>query len=142
MRHAIDAYVQAIAHDNAELINENGQSVAEYIVSSAESTGNWTEFFDAEEYEDNDNFVPTEDQVDELRSYLTHNYNYYMVDTLYELAEVINNNKDDYNAFAVNNTIDRNGWNTDDDDTHICNDGYNVVEFNDNGEAVVRQYFN
>ena len=37
MRKSIDTYVQSIAHDNAQYINENGQTVAEYLINNTEN---------------------------------------------------------------------------------------------------------
>lgn len=145
MRHSIDTYVQSIAHDNAEYIDT---TIADYIIRDIED-GNSSpyEFFDREEYTDEVGYESelTNDQLNELKEYLNKYYNYNpldSIDSLEELAEFLNE-KDDYPVDAVEYVIKRNKWATDDDDMHICNDGYNVLLFNDNdGEAVVvRQYF-
>lgn len=141
MRHSIDTYVQSIAHDNAEYIDT---TIADYIIRDIEDENSSAyEFFDREEYTDEIGYESelTNDQLNELKEYLNKYYNYNPLDTLEELADFINE-KDDYPVDAVENAIKRNKWATDDDDMHICNDGDNVLLFNDNGEAEVRQYFN
>ena len=76
MRKSIDIYVQSIIHDNEQFINESGcQSIADYIISSAESGNGFYEFFDDAEFENNC-FEPTNEQIEELKNYLTENYNY------------------------------------------------------------------
>lgn len=141
MRHSIDTYVQSIAHDNAEYIDT---TIADYIWLDIES-GNASlyEFFDLNEYTDEIGFESelTDDQINEFKEYLYKYYNYNPLDSLEALADFINE-KDDYPVGAVENAIKRNNWATDDEDTHICNDGYNVLLFNDNGEAEVREYNN
>lgn len=73
MKKSIDTYVQSIAHDNEQYINENAITVAEYIINSAENGTGYYEFFDDSELEGNE---PSEEQVDELKDYLNSNYNY------------------------------------------------------------------
>ena len=141
MRHSIDTYVQSIAHDNAEYIDT---TIADYIIRDIEDGDSSPyEFFDNEEYTDEFGYESelTNEQLNELKEYLNKYYNYNPLDTLEALADFINE-KDDYPVDAVENAIKRNKWATDDEDTHICNDGSEVLLFNDNGEAEVRQYFN
>lgn len=141
MRHSIDTYVQSIAHDNAEYIDT---TIADYIWNDIVNADYPPyDFFDRDEYTDDIGFESelTDDQLNELKEYLNKYYNYNPLDSLEELADFINE-KDDYPVDAVENAIKRNKWATDDDDMHICNDGDNVLLFNDNGEAEVRQYFN
>ena len=73
MRKSIDTYVQSIAHDNEQYINENAMTVAEYIISIAENGTGYYEFFDDSELDGNE---PSEEQIDELKDYLNSNYNY------------------------------------------------------------------
>lgn len=72
MRHSIDTYVRAIENDNKQHIIDGGyESVADYIISNAESSGNWYEFFDEDEYENE----PSAEQIGELKEYLNKYYN-------------------------------------------------------------------
>lgn len=73
MRKSIDTYVQSIAHDNEQYINENNMTVADYIISSAENGTGYYEFFDDSELDGNE---PSEEQVDELKDYLYSNFSY------------------------------------------------------------------
>lgn len=76
MRKSIDTYVQSIAHDNALLIIDGGfTSIADYIITSAENCGAWSEYFDDSEIEEN-GYEPTSEQIAELAIYLNENYNY------------------------------------------------------------------
>lgn len=75
MRKSIDTYVQSIASDNKEFIIEDGyESVADYIISNAENGTGYNEYFDDSELDESGE--PTEEQIDELKSYLSDNYNY------------------------------------------------------------------
>ena len=75
MRKSIDTYVQSIASDNKEFIIEGGyESVADYIISNAENGTGYNEYFDDSELDESGE--PTEEQIDELKSYLSDNYNY------------------------------------------------------------------
>lgn len=75
MKKTIDIYVQSIARDNAEAIREGGYaSIADYILSSADSSSNYREYFDDSELVINGE--PTEEQIEELEDYLSENYNY------------------------------------------------------------------
>ena len=66
MRKSIDTYINAIAHDNEQYIKDGGySSMADYIISNAESTG-WQEFFDDSEL--NETGEPTDEQIDELKA--------------------------------------------------------------------------
>ena len=74
MRKSIDTYVKSIAHDNEQYIAEGGyESVAEYIISTAENGNGFIEFFDPDELEANGG-EPTEEQVEELKDYLNEYY--------------------------------------------------------------------
>lgn len=76
MKKIIDAYIQGIAHDNAEYIKEGGyKSIADYIISDAEAALGYYEFFDDEETEANLG-EPTQGQIDELKDYLNKYYDY------------------------------------------------------------------
>lgn len=70
MRKSINTYIASIASDNAEYITSN---VADYIIESAEASGNWAEFFDDEELEENQG-EPTDEQVASLKDYLRENW--------------------------------------------------------------------
>lgn len=73
MRKSIDTYVQSIAHDNEQYINENNMTVADYIISNAENGTGYYEFFDDSELDGNE---PSEEQIDELKDYLNSNFSY------------------------------------------------------------------
>lgn len=76
MKKSIDSYVQAIAHDYKDVINENEyDSISEYIITEAEDAFGYNEFFDDNEVEDNGG-EPTSEQIEELKDYLKKNYNY------------------------------------------------------------------
>lgn len=75
MRKSIDTYVQSIAHDNAQYINENGQTVAEYLINNAENNTGYHEFFNSQELDETGE--PAEKQIEELKEYLNENYSYY-----------------------------------------------------------------
>lgn len=76
MRKSIDIYVQSIIRDNEQFISEGGyQSIADYIISSAENGNGFYEFFDDADLADNCG-EPTNEQIEELKIYLTENYNY------------------------------------------------------------------
>lgn len=84
MRKSIDTYINAIAHDNEQYIKDGGySSMADYIISNAESTG-WQEFFDDSEL--NETGEPTDEQIDELKAYLNENYNYLPERNLEDIA--------------------------------------------------------
>lgn len=75
MRKSIDTYVQSIVNDNKEFIIEGGfSSVADYIISNADNGTSYNEYFDDSELDESGE--PTEEQIDELKSYLNDNYNY------------------------------------------------------------------
>lgn len=77
MKRNIDEFVGEIIRDNEEFIKESCcTSIAQYIILSAESSGNWWEFFDKDEYEENPDLEPTSEQVDELKDYLNKYYSY------------------------------------------------------------------
>lgn len=70
MKGSIRTYIESIASDNAEYINN---SVAEYIIENAEQTDGWAEFFDISELEENQG-EPTDEQIEELKEYLRDNF--------------------------------------------------------------------
>lgn len=74
MRKSIDTYVQGIAHDNAESIINGYDSIADYIISTAENGTGYEEFFDNNELDETGE--PTQEQIDELKAYLNENYDY------------------------------------------------------------------
>ena len=74
MRKSINAYVQGIAHDNSEFIVNGSESIADYIIQTAENGTGYDEFFDDDELEETGE--PTEDQVDEVKADLNENYDY------------------------------------------------------------------
>lgn len=74
MRKSIDTYVHGIAHDNAEFIVNGSDSIAEYIINTAENGTGYEEFFDDDELDETGDL--TEDQIDELKAYLNENYEY------------------------------------------------------------------
>lgn len=74
MKKNIDNYINAIVRDNEETINNGGYtSVADYIINSAESAGNWYEYFDDSELEE-PACEPLEEQIEELKNYLNDNW--------------------------------------------------------------------
>ena len=75
MRKSIDTYVQSIVRDNKRFILEGGyESVADYIISGAENGTGYYEYFDNSELDESGE--PTQDQIDELKNFLSDNYNY------------------------------------------------------------------
>lgn len=76
MKKSIDTLVQSVAKDNAQYINEGGyNSIADYIIVSAENGCGWKEWFDDSEL-DEPNCEPSEEQVKELKNYLNDNYDF------------------------------------------------------------------
>lgn len=68
MRNDINSYINAIFNDNKRYIAESGlSSVAQYIISSAESANSWHEYFDDNELNGGD---PTDEQINEFKDYL------------------------------------------------------------------------
>ena len=74
MRKSIDTYVQGIAHDDAEFIVNGSESIADYIIQTAENGTGYEEFFDDDELDETGE--PKQEQIDELKAYLNENYNY------------------------------------------------------------------
>ena len=74
MRKSIDTFMQGIAHDNSESIINSYDSIADYIIRTAENGTGYEEFFDNNELDETGE--PTEDQIDELKAYLNENYDY------------------------------------------------------------------
>lgn len=75
MRKSIDTYVQSIVRDNKRFIIEGGyESVADYIISVAENGTGYYEYFDNSELDESGE--PTQEQIDELKNFLSDNYNY------------------------------------------------------------------
>lgn len=75
MRKSIDTYVQSIVRDNKRFIIEGGyESVADYIISGAENGTGYYEYFDDSELDESGE--PTQEQIDELKNFLSNNYNY------------------------------------------------------------------
>lgn len=110
MRKLIDTYIQSIAHDNELYIRDGGyESIANYIISSAENGTGFGEFFDSEELEDNGN-EPTEEQIDDLKEYLNEYYDY--VPDIDGNGKIVN--LDCIKVYPSNMTFefrDHNGWN-------------------------------
>ena len=75
MRKSIDTYVQSIVRDNKRFIIEGGyESVADYIISGAENGTGYYEYFD--DFELGESGEPTQGQIDELKNFLSDNFNY------------------------------------------------------------------
>lgn len=75
MKKNINTYVSAIASDNAEYIIEgNYESVADYIISNADFSTGWNEYFDEKELDETGE--PSAEQIDELKDYLKKYYNF------------------------------------------------------------------
>ena len=75
MRKSIDTYVQSIVRDNKQFIIEGGyESVADYIISGAENGTGYYEYFDNSELDESGE--PTQEQIDELKNFISDNYNY------------------------------------------------------------------
>lgn len=74
MRKSIDTYVQGIAHDNAEFIVNGSDTIADYIIKTAENGTGYEEFFDDDELDETGE--PTDEQINELKDYLNENYDY------------------------------------------------------------------
>lgn len=76
MKKNIDACINTIAHDNELEIKKGGyKSVANYIIIMSEKYAyfGYSWYFDKEELDEN--FEPSEAQVDELKAYLFANHN-------------------------------------------------------------------
>ena len=63
MKKNIDTYVSSIASDNAE-----------YIISNADFSTAWNEYFDEKELDETGE--PSAEQIDELKDYLKKYYNF------------------------------------------------------------------
>ena len=75
MGKSIDTYVQSIVRDNKRFIIEGGyESVADYIISGAENGTGYYVYFDNSELDESGE--PTQDHIDELKNFLSDNYNY------------------------------------------------------------------
>lgn len=74
MRKSIDRYVKSIAHDNAEFIVNGSESIADYIIESAENGTGYEEYFDDDELDETGE--PSQVRIDVLKAYLNQNYNY------------------------------------------------------------------
>ena len=75
MRKSIDTYVQSIVRGNKRFIIEGGyESVADYIISGAENGTGYYEYFDDSELDESGE--PTQEHIDELKNFLSDNYNY------------------------------------------------------------------
>ena len=74
MRKSIDNYIKSIAHDDAEFIVNGSESIADYIIKTAENGTGYEEFFDDDELDETGE--PTDEQIDELKDYLNENYDY------------------------------------------------------------------
>lgn len=75
MRKSIDTYVQSIVRDNKRFIIEGVyESVADYIISGAENGTGYYEYFDNSELDESGE--PTQEQIDELKNFLSDKYNY------------------------------------------------------------------
>lgn len=85
MRKSIDTYVLGIAHDNAESIINGYDSIADYIISTAENGTGYQEYFDDDELDETGD--PTNEQIDELKDYLNENYGYLPAIALSDIAE-------------------------------------------------------
>lgn len=139
MKKAIDTYVQSIAHDNSsDIIGSGYDSIADYIICTAEGTG-WGEYFDdAELGKDGE---PTEEQIGELKKYLNENYNYlpgcdYTLNDIltgldFTEAEYNEHKGEDYVSFeafigaTVEQVIENEG--NLQDVIFICNDAWNHI---------------
>lgn len=74
MRKSIDTYVKIIVHDDAKFIVNGSESIADYIIQTAENGTGYEEFFDDDELGETGD--PTYEQIKDLKSYLNQNYNY------------------------------------------------------------------
>lgn len=75
MKKSIDTYLKCIVKDNAEFILEGDyNSVADYIITAADGGLGYYEFFDDNELTESGE--PTEEQVEDLKTYLNKYYNY------------------------------------------------------------------
>lgn len=74
MKKSIDTYIKSIAHDEAEFIVNGSESIADYIINTAEYGTGYEEFFDDDELDETGE--PTQEQIDELKAYLNENYDY------------------------------------------------------------------
>lgn len=74
MKKSIDTYIKSVAHDEAEFIVSGSESIADYIIKTAEYGTGYEEFFDDDELDETGE--PTQEQIDELKAYLNENYDY------------------------------------------------------------------
>lgn len=74
MKKSIDTYIKSVAHDEAEFIVNGSESIADYIINTAEYGTGYEEFFDDDELDETGE--PTQEQIDELKAYLNENYDY------------------------------------------------------------------
>ena len=101
MRKSIDTYVHGIAHDNSESIINGYESIADYIISTAENGTGYKEYFDNNELDENGE--PPYDKIEELKDYLNENYGYLPAIELRDIAE-------ENGLEFVDTTSDRNGY--------------------------------
>ena len=74
MKKSIDTYIKSVAHDEAEFIVSGSESIADYIIKTAQYRTGYEEFFDDDELDETGE--PTQEQIDELKAYLNENYDY------------------------------------------------------------------
>lgn len=65
MKKSIDNYIESIVHECGCYIGNN--TIAEYIIKSAEHSGSWNEFFDDDELNGGD---ASETDIEYLKEYL------------------------------------------------------------------------
>lgn len=116
MRHSIDTYIQGIINDNKSYILDGGYtSVADYLISEAENGLGWIEFFDDEEL---DGGEPSEEQIDNLRGFLSRNYDYLPIDDDDDLMTALEAiDKDASVPDAIDRAAEQLGW-------EICMSGF------------------
>jgi hypothetical protein len=79
MRHSIKTLMDAVVHDNREVIIENGGNAADYLMRSTEALDQgWHEFLSDEEVEEYENVSSErrEEIREEIRTWVNENYNY------------------------------------------------------------------
>lgn len=76
MKNSIATMLNAYVFDNEEYIKENGGNVAEYILLDSEDQG-WLWFLSEEEIKEFENNQARRDEmIDEIKTYITENYDY------------------------------------------------------------------
>ena len=89
MKNSIKSYLDAVVHDNAEIIKENAGNAAEHILNNCENLEfGWFEFLTEDEIHEYETASGErrEEIRDEIRAFVNENYNYNLLaDELLEI---------------------------------------------------------